>query len=161
MRPRLKRHYYSAHYASLCIILGCISHLTIILLFGVLTVKYREMTKNYIFREFECGLSIEETANICFKNVRTVKDWDAGKEIPKECKRLMRTHKRLDISHYKEWEGFTMRKGKLELPTGQKVCAQQILAGIALLEINSLLEIQTSTKIIKTARAISRIKTGL
>ncbi|EOX1296687.1 regulator, partial [Vibrio cholerae] len=27
---------------------------------GVLTVNRKEMTKNFVFREFECGLSIEE-----------------------------------------------------------------------------------------------------
>lgn len=32
-------------------------------------MKYHEMTKNYIFREFECGLSIEDTAKLCFKSV--------------------------------------------------------------------------------------------
>lgn len=44
-------------------------------------MKYHEMTKNYIFREFECGLSIEETAKLCFKNVSTIKKWDAGQEV--------------------------------------------------------------------------------
>jgi hypothetical protein len=53
-------------------------------------MKYHEMTKNYIFREFECGLSKEETAKLCFKSLRTITDWDKGKEIPPECKRLMR-----------------------------------------------------------------------
>lgn len=51
-------------------------------------MKYREMTKNYIFRELKCGLSIKQTSELCFKSVRTVKEWDKGKEIPKECKRL-------------------------------------------------------------------------
>ncbi len=30
-------------------------------------MKYHEMTKNYIFREFECALQVEETAELCFK----------------------------------------------------------------------------------------------
>jgi hypothetical protein len=34
------------------------------------------MTKNYFFREFECGLSIEQTAEVCFKSVRTAKESD-------------------------------------------------------------------------------------
>ncbi|MCU8361466.1 regulator, partial [Vibrio vulnificus] len=25
-------------------------------------MKYYEMTKNFVFREFECGLTVEETA---------------------------------------------------------------------------------------------------
>lgn len=47
-------------------------------------MKYHEMTKNYVFREFECGLSIEKTAQLCFKSVTTVKAWDGGKDIPKD-----------------------------------------------------------------------------
>ncbi|MCG9785482.1 regulator [Vibrio brasiliensis] len=121
-------------------------------------MKYHEMTKNYFFREFECGLSVEETSKLCFKSVRTVKEWDKGKEIPKECKRLMRNHTRLELSHEQEWQGFRMYMNKLELPTGQLVSPQQILAGIGLLEINSELEIKTSTKLVKLARAISNLK---
>lgn len=121
-------------------------------------MKYHEMTKNYVFREFECGLSIEETAELCFKSVRTVKEWDKGKDIPKECKRLMRNQSRLELSHDAEWRGFKINRGYLELPTGQLVSPQQILAGIGLLEINSELEIKTSTKLLKLARAISNIK---
>ncbi|HDM8238600.1 TPA: regulator [Vibrio campbellii] len=47
---------------------------------------------------------------------------------------------------------------KLELPTGQFVSAQEILAGIALLEIQSELEIATTTKLLRYARAIARLK---
>lgn len=42
-------------------------------------MKYHEMTKNYIFREFECGLSVEQAAELCLKTVRTTKEWDKGK----------------------------------------------------------------------------------
>lgn len=45
-------------------------------------MKYHEMTKNYVFREFECGLPVEQTAELCFKSVRTIKEWDKGKNIP-------------------------------------------------------------------------------
>nr|MBF4443219.1 regulator [Vibrio anguillarum] len=31
-------------------------------------MKYHEMTKNYFFREFEYGLSAEDTAKLCFKS---------------------------------------------------------------------------------------------
>lgn len=120
-------------------------------------MKYHEMSKNYFFREFECGLSIEQTAELCFKSVRTVKEWDKGQDIPKECKRLMRNQCRLELSNHKEWQGFKMNRGLLELPTGQLVSPQQVLAGIGLLEINSELEIKTSTKLLKLARAISSI----
>nr|CAH7187431.1 hypothetical protein VCHA53O474_200062 [Vibrio chagasii] len=45
----------------------------------------------------------------------------------------------------------------MELPTGQIVKPQQILAGIALLGIQSKLEIKTSTHLQKIARAIAKI----
>ncbi|ELK3677468.1 phage protein [Vibrio fluvialis] len=121
-------------------------------------MKYHEMTKNYIFREFECMLTLEETSKLCFKSVRTVKSWDAGKPIPKECKRLMRLYKSKKLSHLSSWEGFSMQGDKLALPTGQLVTAQQVLTGVALLQIQSEIEIQTSIQLLKLARAIERIK---
>ncbi|MCZ4294510.1 regulator [Vibrio sinaloensis] len=121
-------------------------------------MKYHEMTKNYFFREFECGLSIEETAELCFKNVRTVKDWDKGKTIPKECKRLMRLYKGKELSPKSDWLGFKMCLNKLELPTGQLVTPQEILTGIALLEIQSELELKTTAKLLKFARSIARLR---
>lgn len=143
---------------ALCIILGCISHLAIILLFGVLTVKYHEMTKNYIFREFECGLTREQTAELCFKSVRTVTEWDKGKPIPPECKRLMRMVKGRLISTDPCWENFKMHYSRMELPTGKMITAQELLVGIALIEIQSELELRTSTKILRYSRAISKLK---
>ncbi|MDN3611636.1 phage protein [Vibrio ostreicida] len=121
-------------------------------------MKYHEMTKNYCFREFECGLSVEDTAKLCFKTVTTVKHWDKGATIPKECKRLMRMYKRLELSYSKDWIGFSMNRSRMELPTGQLITPQQILAGIGLLEINSELEIKTSTQLLKLARFISAMK---
>jgi hypothetical protein len=47
---------------------------------------------------------------------------------------------------------------RMELPTGQVVRPQQILAGIALLGIQSELEIKTSTHLLGLARAIANIK---
>ncbi len=120
-------------------------------------MKYSDMTKNHMFREFSCGLSIEETAKLCFKNIATVKGWDKGKPIPKECKRLMRMHRRLELSHYEDWRGFKVKGERLELPTGEAVTPQQVLTGIALLQIQSELEIKTSSKLLKLARAISNI----
>ncbi len=36
----------------------------------VLSLKYREMSKNYIFRELECQMTNkEEVAELCFKTV--------------------------------------------------------------------------------------------
>ncbi|WP_159656627.1 regulator [Vibrio atypicus] len=121
-------------------------------------MKYHEMTKNYIFREFECGLSTETTAELCFKSVRTIKEWDKGKEIPKECKRLMRKHARLELSYEDEWFGFEMRSGKLLLPTGQLISPQEILTAVALLQIQSELEVTISSVLLRYARAIARFK---
>lgn len=78
-------------------------------------MHHRDMTKNYIFRKFECGLTKQETADLCFKSVRVVYQWDLGRDIPKECKRLMRLYTARDLSQ------FRMRKSKLEIPTGELV----------------------------------------
>ena len=120
-------------------------------------MKYHEMTKNYFFREFECGLSIEETAELCFKSVRTVTRWDEGKSIPPECKRLMRMAKGRELGQTNDWKSFKIHYDKMELPTGQLVSAQQILLAVALLEIQSELELQTTSKILKYARALSQL----
>ncbi|EGR0109208.1 TPA: regulator [Vibrio vulnificus] len=121
-------------------------------------MKYYEMTKNFVFREFECGLTVEETAKLCFKSVRQVKEWDKGKVIPSECKRLMRMSKGRELSSCASWEAFKMRYDKLELPTGKLVTAQEILAGVALLEIAAPDDLKINTKLLKYARAISEIK---
>ncbi|KLN64621.1 phage protein [Vibrio sp. VPAP30] len=120
-------------------------------------MKYHEMTKNYIFREFECGLSVEQTAELCFKSVRTIKEWDRGKVIPKECKRLMRMHKRLELGQSTEWYGFRMNNNRLELPTGRLVSPQEILTGIALIEIQYERDIKTISKLLKFARIIASL----
>jgi len=120
-------------------------------------IHYRKMSKNYIFRKFECELSKEETAELCFKTVRTVTGWDAGKDIPPECKRLMRMAKGRQLSHLLDWENFRMVRGKLELPTGQQITPQEILTGIALLSIQSEIELKTSTKLLKIARCLKKI----
>ncbi|MCG9702129.1 regulator [Vibrio natriegens] len=115
------------------------------------------MTKNYIFREFECGLSIEETAELCLKTARTVKEWDKGKTIPPECKRLMRMTKGRLLSSSEAWESFKMHYQYLELPTGQLVTAQQVLTGIALLDIGSRTDQKISTRLLKYARALHKL----
>ncbi|MEZ8107207.1 regulator [Vibrio cortegadensis] len=121
-------------------------------------MKYHEMTKNYIFRELVCGMSVEKTAELCFKSVRTVKLWDAGKPIPPECKRLMRLYCNRELGIGDEWKGFCIVGDKLALPTGRPVSPQQILAGIALTEIGSELELRTSSKLLKLTRVIANIK---
>lgn len=121
-------------------------------------MKYSQMSKNYIFRKFTCGLSVKDTAILCFKNTSDVKKWDSGSKIPDVYKRLMRMSAKQDLSHLDEWEGFKMSHGKLELPTGRLLTPQELLTAVALLEISSELELKTSTKLLKLARQISKIK---
>ncbi len=51
-----------------------------------------------------------------------------------------------------------MHYNRMELPTGQLVTPQEILAGIALLEIEAVNDVKTLSKRLKFARAISKIK---
>ncbi|HCE2184483.1 TPA: phage protein [Vibrio parahaemolyticus] len=120
-------------------------------------MKYHEMTKNYIFREFECGLTIEDAAKLCLKSVRTIKEWDKGKSIPPEYKRLMRMNKGRELSICEEWENFIMRHDRLELPTGQLVTAQQVLIGVALLELGASSDIEVAHQILKYARVLKNM----
>ena len=121
-------------------------------------MHYRKMSKNYVFREYECGLSVEETANLCFKSVKQVKKWDAGHPIPKECKRLMRMTRGRELSSCAEWERFKMHHNRLETPNGKLVSAQEVLAVLALLEIEAPSDMKTRAKLLQYARAISRIR---
>lgn len=120
--------------------------------------NFRKMSKNYVFREFVCHLSVEDTATLCFRSVRVVKSWDEGEPIPPECKRLMRMTRGRELAVYEEWEHFKMHKDKLELPTGQLVTPQQILTGIALLEIGAEPDLIIGSKLMRYVRAIGNIK---
>ncbi|EKY4197105.1 regulator [Vibrio harveyi] len=115
------------------------------------------MNKNFIFREFECGLSIEEAAELCLKTVRTVKSWDGGKKIPPECKRLMKMNKNRELSASKDWSQFRMCNDRLKLPTGKLVSPQQVLIGVALLELGAESDRKTAIKILRYARALSKM----
>ncbi|EKO3507308.1 phage protein [Vibrio fluvialis] len=121
-------------------------------------MKYHEMSKNYIFREFECGLTREQTAELCFKSVRTVSEWDKGGVIPPECRRLMRLYSRRSLSPSEEWEGFYMHCNQLIMPTGHATSPQQLITAIALLEIDSEIEVNIKLKILKYAREIIKTK---
>ncbi|WP_369466018.1 regulator [Vibrio campbellii] len=90
-------------------------------------MKYHEITKNYIFRKFECGLSKEQTAKPCFKSVKKITKWDKEKTIPPECKWLMRPCCLKEISISSDWDGFKIAGNKLVLPTGHSVTPQQTL----------------------------------
>jgi len=89
--------------------------------------------------------------------VRTVKEWDKGKTIPPKCKRFMRMTKGKELSPSDQWEHFKMHYDRLELPTGQLVSAQQVLTGIALLEIGALTDLEAAGKVLKYARALRKM----
>ncbi len=120
-------------------------------------MKYNKMHKNTFFREIECGLSREETAKLCFKTVNQVILWDRGAKIPPECKRLMRMNKQRELNHREEWKGFAMRGEYLIIPNGRGITSRQLLTALSLLEINSELEIHTTSKLIKLARSLSKL----
>ncbi|CAH6955588.1 hypothetical protein VCHA39O220_30425 [Vibrio chagasii] len=50
-----------------------------------------------------------------------------------------------------------MHFNELELPLGQLVTAQEILSGIALLQIQSELKITTTSKLLKFASALAKL----
>lgn len=55
------------------------------------------------------------------------------------------------------WKNFKMVNDKLELPTGQQITPQELLTSVALLSIQSQLEITTTSKLLKYAREIARL----
>ena len=120
-------------------------------------MRYSKMSKNYCFRKFECDLSKVEAAEFCFRSLSTVKEWDKGKGIPKACRRLMRMHKCRTLHCSGEWEGFEMVGDKLKTPVGKHVTPRERLTGLVLVEIQSELEIKTSSYLLKTARSISKM----
>ena len=120
-------------------------------------MKFKDISKNQLFREIECGLTLEETANLCFKHIKTVKEWDKGRPIPPECKRLMRMYRTRDASKEANWQQFKITNGLLELPTGLLVTPQQILLGAALITEGSESTRKTSLYLMKTARALANI----
>ncbi len=63
-----------------------------------------------------------------------------------------------ELSISEDWEQFKILYDRMELPTGQIVRPQQILTEIALLGIQSELEIKTSTHLLGLARAIANMK---
>lgn len=86
------------------------------------------ITKNYIFRWFECGLSIKQAADLCFKAESTIKGWDAGKPIPRECRLLMQLATAQRISPLiKGWDGWRFIDNKLVSPDGAHYTSNRIV----------------------------------
>lgn len=96
---------------------------------GAFEVNRAQHNKNYIFRWFECGLSIEETAKLCFKSVMTVTKWDAGRTIPRECRLLMQLATGQRLTPLDEtWRGWQLAGPYLISPEGVKYTARRITA---------------------------------
>lgn len=121
-------------------------------------MKVTKMTKNRVFREIICNLSIKETSKLCGINSTDVTKWDEGEPIPSGYKRLMRTYRRLELCYLDEWEGFKIEGGRLILPTGARLTPAQVLTGSALIEIACCDDIKTQSKLLKIARAIVEVK---
>ncbi len=88
----------------------------------------RNITKNFIFRWFECGLSEEETAKLCFVSVMEVTLWDGGKKIPDVCKRVMRmaVGRELPTIFTRYWDGWRMNGHHLITPAGTYLSRQRL-----------------------------------
>ncbi|WP_439825502.1 DUF3653 domain-containing protein [Aeromonas caviae] len=88
----------------------------------------RNITKNFVFRWFECGLSEEETAKLCFVSVMQVTQWDAGERIPDTCKRLMRmaSGRELPTIFERYWDGWRMNGYHLITPAGTYLSRQRL-----------------------------------
>jgi hypothetical protein len=91
-------------------------------------VMRRDITKNFIFRWFECGLSPEETAKLCFVSVTEVTFWDEGKKIPDVCKRVMRmaVGRELPTIFTRYWDGWRMSGHHLITPAGTYLSRQRL-----------------------------------
>nr|WP_317627955.1 DUF3653 domain-containing protein [Vibrio sinaloensis] len=62
------------------------------------------------------------------------------------------------LSFEYEWEGFYLEQGKLVLPSGGRLTPAQILLSSALIEISADKDIRMTSKIIKIARALAKLK---
>lgn len=62
-----------------------------------------------------------------------------------------------ELSSCEDWENFVMRHDRLELPTGQLVTAQQVLIGVALLELGATNDIKIAHQLLKYARVLKSL----
>ncbi|WP_036799685.1 DUF3653 domain-containing protein [Photobacterium marinum] len=118
----------------------------------------KNLTNNYIFRKFTCGLSKKEVSELCFKSVRTVTRWDAGQEIPPECRRLMKMYAGRELGAIGDiWRGWWLSKEELVTPNGWSLNPDRIITGNALLEINAENDRQAKAHILRTARLLKNL----
>lgn len=63
-----------------------------------------------------------------------------------------------ELSYLPMWEGFRVSNGKLQVPNGKFIRPQEIITGIAFLEIGVDLENKIKCEVLKYARLISKLK---
>lgn len=85
-------------------------------------MKKKKMHENQIFRWFTCGLSREKAAEVCFRSVRTITEWDNGKTIPPECRRLMEISGGIHLEIISTaWSGWKIRGNLIIAPNGETI----------------------------------------
>ncbi|WP_231566211.1 DUF3653 domain-containing protein [Vibrio sinaloensis] len=62
------------------------------------------------------------------------------------------------LSFESEWEGFYLEQGKLVLPSGVRLTPAQILLGSTLLEISADQDMRMTSRTIKVARELAKLK---
>lgn len=118
----------------------------------------RKITQNAYFRIYICGLSLENTAKLCFKSVSTVEGWDRGRTIPPVCKRLMKLYSNRNLDPIcEDWEGWRFNKGELITPNGWTLTPDKIVMGNALIEIGSDKDKKTRHELLKIARMLKKV----
>lgn len=118
----------------------------------------RQITQNAYFRIYICGLSLEKTAELCFKSVKTVEGWDRGRKIPPICKRLMKLYCNKDLDPIcDDWHGWKINQGELITPNGWSLTPEKIVMGNALIEIGAENDKKTRQELLKIARLLKKI----
>lgn len=87
--------------------------------------------ENEFFRFQQCGLSVQEAAQLCCVNVSVVEEWDKGKRIPPVCRRLMSIYGGRDLE-FAGWYGWSIHPHRMIMPSGEFVTPGQIEKWFAL-----------------------------
>lgn len=116
----------------------------------------RNVTKNYIFRYFTCGLTIEDASKLCLVSATEVKKWDEGKPIPPLCKRVMRMYVGHDLCPSEpEWSDWKMSGKQLVMPNKVALSPHQISTAAYILSMAPVEEHQAATRLLKFARLLA------
>lgn len=117
-----------------------------------------KLTPNAYFRIYTCGLSVKNTAELCFKSVNTVAGWDRGRDIPPVCRRLMKIYSNRNLDPIDDnWRGWRISKGELVTPNGWTLTPDKIVLGNALIEIDAESDRKHQAEILKVARLLKNL----